>query len=82
MAKFYLPFDLADKAGTKIMEIDAPDLESLLKKAGGTVGIDMLAEAKKWAVLVNGLNIHLKKGWKTPLSADDEVFFVAGSGGG
>ena len=82
MAKFYPPFDLAEKIGAKMVEIDAPDLNTLLDKVTTLAGIDLHLEARKWAILVNGRNIRYLKGFKTPLGHDDEVFFVKGSGGG
>jgi len=82
MANFYPPFELAEKAGKKVIEIDAPDLDILMKKGGEMLGVDLYAESKKWAVLVNGRNIRFLQSWKTPLKADDDVFFISGSGGG
>lgn len=82
MAKFFPPFNLAEKAGKKMIVIDAPDLEMMMVKAGQMLDVDIYTEAKKWAVLINGRNIRYMKNWKTPLKPDDEVWFIAGGGGG
>lgn len=82
MAKFYPPFDLSEKLGRKMVEIDAPDLDALLRIGSELVGRDLHLEAQQWAILVNGRNIRYLRGLRTPLGADDEVFFVKGSGGG
>jgi molybdopterin converting factor small subunit len=82
VAKFYPPFELSEKLGKKMVEIDAPDLETFLKKGSELAGKDLRAESRRFAILVNGRNIRYLGGLKTPLGPDDEVFFVYGSGGG
>ena len=82
MARVYLPFEVAEKAGKKSMTIDAPDVETLLNQCSTETGADLLAASKRCAILVNGRNIWYLKGLSTPLKADDEVWFVAISSGG
>ena len=82
MAKMYPSFRLAEKIGKNMVEIDAPTVEKLIELGSQVVGEDLSAEVKKFAILVNGRNIRYLEGFKTPLSDDDEVFFVGGSGGG
>jgi len=82
VAKVNLPFELAKKVGKNAVELDGASLKELFEKARSELGVDLAAEAKKLAVLINGRNIHYLKGWSTPIKADDEIWFVAGSGGG
>ena len=82
MARLFLPFDIAEKAGKRFLDVDEADLKTAIRKAGEITGTDLDAEAKRLAILVNGRNIRYLKGWNTRLETADEVWFVAGSGGG
>jgi molybdopterin converting factor small subunit len=72
--------DLAEKAGKKMLIVDAPDMENFMIQAGRLLDVDLYAESKKWAILINGRNIRFLKNWKTPLTPEDEVWFIAGGG--
>jgi len=82
VAKFYPPFEIAERLGRRMVEIDAPDVRALLRDGSAIAGTDLEAEAKRWAILVNGRIIRYLDGFRTRLGPDDEVFFVKGSGGG
>jgi molybdopterin converting factor small subunit len=82
VARFYPPFEIAERLGRRMVEIDAPDVAALLRNGSAIAGCDLEAEATRWTLLVNGRNIRYLDGFRTPLRPDDEVFFVKGSGGG
>lgn len=82
MATLYPPFAIAERLGRKSIEIDAPDLDALLRRGSELCGVDLRGESKRYAILVNGRNIRYLSGFRTPLGPGDEVFFVKGSGGG
>ena len=68
--------------GTKETDVDAANVGELLKKLEAQFGESFKKHIGVSKVIVNGDNVGLKKGHKTPLKADDQVVIVPPIAGG
>lgn len=82
MAKLFPHFQLSERLGKKIVEVDARTVAELIEKGRERFGPEFDNELGMLTILVNGRNIRYFKGYSTPLGADDEVAFVLPSAGG
>lgn len=82
MVKVFPHFDLSEAIGAKMVELEARDVDEVIRRGNERYGPRFSADLKKVAIVVNGRNIHYQQGMKTKLADGDEVWFVVPSSGG
>lgn len=75
-------FELAAAIGSNKVEIDARTVAELVSKGIAQFGEPFKKTVESAAIVVNGRNVGLLKGGKTPLGPDDSVWLILPSGGG
>jgi molybdopterin converting factor small subunit len=75
-------FDLAEKIGGGRFEMDANNIDELIREGTSRFGEPFAQAVKSATILVNGRQVSRLKGKKTTLAKGDTVWLVVPSGGG
>jgi molybdopterin converting factor small subunit len=73
---------LAALLGEETIRSEARTVGDLLDEVRRRVAPEDWEWAGRVAVLINGRNMHMLQGRKTPLEPDDQVWMIVPSGGG
>lgn len=73
---------LAALLGEQTVRSNATTVGALLDEISQRVKPEDWAWAGRVTILVNGRNMHMLQGRKTPLTPDDQVWMILPSGGG